>query len=281
MPLQPFNQNTDMPHNPYLEQYRKTELRKCQLKQLDILKQVDAICRRHAIDYWLDGGSLLGAIRHGGFIPWDDDIDVAMRKEDVPRFVAAAHEELPETYAVQTAESKENKEPILKIRDLNSFYVEQGDDLSADYHKGLFVDIFPMEAYPTVPRGFAKKITLGISKSNSILHHAHRYSMRSFAEFFWFGAKYCICRAIWSLACALRPKDTYMSNILENNGYGIMHRQDSIFPVTEVEFEGVNFLAPHNPDAYLKDLFHDYMEIPPVEKRKIHAIFIASELIKP
>jgi len=59
-----------------------------------------------------------------------------------------------------------------------------------------------------------------------------------------------------------------------------MHRQDSIFPLKEIHFEGKSFMAPNNPDAYLKDLYNNYMEIPPVEKRQIHSIFIMPELIK-
>ena len=267
--------------NKFLEQYKQQTLRTCQLKQLHILEEIDAICRRHDIEYWLDGGTLLGAVRHGGFIPWDDDIDIAMRKEDMHRFCEIAHQELSDDLFLQTPENEPDvKEQIVKVRDLNSFYVEPSDNFSASYQKGLYVDIFPMEKYPTISRTLAKSITLGVSKSWSILRKSHYYSLRSFAEFFWFSAKYALCRSIWSIICMLKPKDTYMSNILLNNGYGIMHRQDSIFPLKEIHFEGKSFMAPNNPDAYLKDLYNNYMEIPPEEKRQIHSVFIMPELIK-
>lgn len=65
-----------------IKEYSQQNLRACQLKQLAILEEIDKICKRHKIEYWLDGGTLLGAVRHGGFIPWDDDIDIGMSLED-------------------------------------------------------------------------------------------------------------------------------------------------------------------------------------------------------
>lgn len=265
--------------NKYLDEYKQQQLRKCQLKQLSILCEIDRICRKHNIDYWLDGGTLLGAVRHKGFIPWDDDIDIAMTVEGLERFKKVAPDELPSHLFLQTPETEDNKEPINKIRDLNSFYVEGGDDLSVNYPKGLYVDIFPMVPYPTVSRLLTRRITKGISKSFSILHHKHSYSFRAVAEFFWFGLKYITYQSFWYLLCKIKCCGTYFSNIPVNNGYGTQHRRDSIFPVKEIHFEGSSFLGPNNPDAYLTDLYRNYMEIPPVEKRKIHSVFIMPELI--
>ena len=266
--------------NSYLEQYKKLQLRRCQLKQLSMLEEIDRICQKHHIGYWLDGGTLLGAVRHKGFIPWDDDIDIAMRQEDLQRFIEVAPQELPDTLYLQSRQTEPGyPSPVAKVRDKNSFYIEPSDDMASDYGKGLFIDIFPMVNYPTVNRSFVKKVVLGISKSYSILHRSHYYSLRSCAELFWFGGKYLFCRALWSIIATLRPKDTYLSNILINNGYGIMHRQDSVFPLGTITFEGKTFSAPANPDAYLSDLYRNYMEIPSEEKRVIHSIFILPELI--
>ena len=264
----------------YIEQFKSQQLRACQLKQLSILEEIHRICQKRHIDYWLDGGTLLGAVRHKGFIPWDDDIDIAMRQEDLERFIDVAPSELREGLFLQTPQSEPQcGQFVVKVRDKNSFYVEAADDFSADYHKGLYVDIFPMINYPTLSRSLVKRVTLGISKSYSILHRAHYYSLRSFAEFFWFGAKYLFSLGLWKTLCAIRPKNIYLSNILINNGYGIMHRQDSVFPLATIEFEGKTFCAPNNPDAYLSDLYRNYMEIPPKDKQKIHSVFIMSELI--
>lgn len=66
-----------------IKEFSERNLRKCQLRQVEILEEIDKICKRHGIGYWLDGGTLLGAVRHGGFIPWDDDIDIAMTLTDL------------------------------------------------------------------------------------------------------------------------------------------------------------------------------------------------------
>ena len=91
-----------MTANTHLERFKQRHLRACQLKQLAILEAIHAICQRHNIPYWLDGGTLLGAVRHGGFIPWDDDIDIAMHKADMQRFVEVAQKELPKGLIVQS-----------------------------------------------------------------------------------------------------------------------------------------------------------------------------------
>lgn len=261
--------------NTYLEAHRRA----VQLKQLGILKEIDAICQRNHIDYWLDGGTILGAVRHGGFIPWDDDIDIAMRLEDVPRFVEAAQRELPEGLFIQTPDTdRDVRLPIYKVRDRNSFLVESADDFSRNYGKGLYVDIFPMMPYPSCSRAFIKRVAKGYCRANAILSSQHYYSWRSFAEFFYFGLKRAWCKVLWHVACLLRSKGEYTSNTLNNNGYGIMHRTDSIFPTGRIRFEDAEFNAPANPDAYLTDLYRDYMQLPPADKRGGHAVFYAETL---
>lgn len=163
---------------------------------------------------------------------------------------------------------------------MNSFFVEEGDDFHLDYQKGVFVDIFPFVDYPSIPKSWVKKLARGYSVSNSILHTKHYYSFRSFFEFFWFGLKCIIIGTLWKFINLFVSRRTYISNVLNNNGYGIMHRQDSIFPIGEIEFEGKRFKAPCNPDAYLTDLYKNYMEIPPENKRIVHAIYFHTELIK-
>lgn len=263
----------------YLREYTQRNLRVGQLKQLQILNEIDTICKKHNIDYWLDGGTLLGAVRHGGFIPWDDDIDIAMTLDDLDRFKKLAPEELSPTLLLQTPENEPINEPIVKVRDCNSLYLEKGDDLNANYCKGIYIDIFPFIDYPTVSRRFVKNIVGGISKSYSILHKSHYYSLRSIAELPWFSAKLACCGIIWKLVCMFCVKGKFFGNIPTNCGYGIMHVKDDIFPLGQIQFEGHTFPAPHNVDGYLRDLYKNYMEIPPIENRKVHAFYIQPDLL--
>ena len=106
-----------------LKQYMEDHRRAVQLKQLDILKEIDALCQRHHIDYWLDGGTILGAVRHGGFIPWDDDIDIAMRLDDLPRFVEEAKQYLRCAIKIPSWSKMLMTSHVLMVRDytLTSF----------------------------------------------------------------------------------------------------------------------------------------------------------------
>ena len=269
-----------MDYKEQLQAFSQPNLRNCQLKQLEILKVIDSICQKHRLKYWLDGGTLLGAVRHGGFIPWDDDIDIAMDYQDMMRFAKVAQDDLPEGLFVQTPETDPHvKEQMVKIRDLNSLYIEKGDNFVDDYVKGIFVDIFPFEAHPDIPKSWTKRLTKGITKSNSILHHPHIYSLRAFAEFFWFGGKLLLYQALWKLMKLVLPSSRY-ANIPTMNGYGITHDRETVLPLSTIKFEDAEFPAPHDPDQYLRNIYGNYMEIPPVEKRHLHSVVIIPELTK-
>ena len=263
----------------YLKAYQRRHLREMQWAELEILTEVARVCEAEGIPYWLDSGTLLGAVRHGGFIPWDDDIDICMPIEEVPRFVKAAQQRLPKHLQVQTPDTEpELRMPVCKVRNLNSFMVEADDDFAKGYAKGLFIDIFPMHDWPSFGPKFSKKVARGYCRANAILHAQHTYSWRACAELFYFGAKRTLFKLVWTVGSLFVGKGKYYSNTLNNSGNGNRHLRSSIFPLGTIQFEGRTFAAPADPDAYLKDLFGNYMGLPPEDQRTGHACFYVAKL---
>jgi len=129
-----------------------TILRQCQLVQLRMLHVLDTICRENDITYCLGYGSLLGAIRHDGFIPWDDDLDVWMPEKDYKRFLHIARPYLPNDITLHTPDMTPRIAiRFAKLRDTNSFMLELGQGISVNDPSGIFIDIFPMEICPNMP----------------------------------------------------------------------------------------------------------------------------------
>lgn len=125
-----------------------SKLRMLQLTELEILTEFARICDMHGLRYYLVGGTLLGAVRHGGFIPWDDDIDVAMPREDYDRFAQLAPRELAEEYFYQCPDTDPNYYlSYAKIRQ-NGTEVYEERFKNSRFHKGVFVDIFPLDFCP-------------------------------------------------------------------------------------------------------------------------------------
>ena len=123
-------------------------LRQLQLTMLQTLKVFDAFCRKHGIRYSLYAGTLLGAVRHRGFIPWDDDLDVCMSREEYDRFIALWQQESPEGYILQ---NKENTpaywQSFTKIRKDHTTFLQEERE-AGKYHTGIFLDVFPLDRLP-------------------------------------------------------------------------------------------------------------------------------------
>lgn len=271
----------------------ETVLRQSQLIMLRILKIVDYICKENGIKYWLDGGTLLGAIRHGGFIPWDDDVDIVMPREDYEKFLVIAKEQLPEDLFLQTnMTDKEYDMPWIKVRDNNSLIKEYK---IGDYHRGIFIDIFPMDTYrQDYATAFKyKKIYRIIHKT--LTHTKEPFEkvtsakifvkniIKAFFKVILFPYFFMDKEEVFNKLYAMRDKSIkrFCSENGEYIGYGIevlfwnmALKKDIIYPLKKVKFEDSEFLAPGNWDAYLKNLFGSYMELPPEDKRIPHNLEI-------
>ena len=121
--------------------------------ELKIMDEIDRICRKHGIKYFLAGGSMMGAARHNGFIPWDDDIDVGMLRADYERFLDVCKSELPSHYHLQTNKTDRGYYDVLsKIRYSNSTAIRKTDwQLGATFNQGIFVDVVPFDNIPDNP----------------------------------------------------------------------------------------------------------------------------------
>lgn len=244
-----------------------SELRNVQLRMLDMMSEIDRICSENGICYWLGYGSLLGAVRHGGFIPWDDDIDIEMTMEDARKFATIAEKQLPANLKIH---SHKNDRffffPFMKVRDLNSRISEvTGVDKYYRYH-GASIDIFPMRKSSNILHKLGYQIQL-----NALIRPA------KYAPFKWFHTLligvYQVVKLIFRclgaidrLAGCKNLRTTYGSTKV-NPGIP----EEVIFPVKKMSFEGLMFNVPQSPDIYLQKVYGDYMKLPDLDNIEIHA----------
>lgn len=239
-------------------QFQEISLAEAKKIMLDILIEFDQICKKNNLTYWLDAGTLLGAIRHKGFIPWDDDIDVAMPRDDYDKFLKIYNKELSPHLFLQTKESDlEYCQYYAKIRNTNTRYIdhsEKGKDIK--YNQGIFIDIFPVNYIDT--------------KMNRIYPF-----LRFLGNFFTknrFYIKY-FNMDIYKYYIKIFNRLHHHKNNFIRKGPEIVSKLKSIekkdiFPLKEVEFEDFVFLAPYNYDKYLKEIYGDYMTLLPLEQRE-------------
>ena len=254
-----------------------TELRAAQMRLLDMLIVFDRICKKHDIEYFISGGTCLGAVRHGGFIPWDDDLDIDVMYKDYPKLNKALMEELPDTYFLQTPKSEKGYYHMFsRIVDLNSrmYYPEKYKARQNLKNHGLFLDIFPLQG------GINLKVKREVDKRFVTLFRFSRGIGGSFA-------KRLFSRAVWPLSKLFVDFLNYVSstvlvrfsdkeNLSHIYGTNIVPkiRYSNVFPTKPMQFEGVWFRGPAKPHEYLTDLYGDYMKIPSPEKRETHSVKI-------
>lgn len=258
-----------------------TALHDAQQIMVDILIEFDRVCHDNGLTYWIDYGTLLGAVRHGGFIPWDDDIDVSMPSSDFQRFRKVAAKQLKQGFFFQddtTDPSMNAGIGIFKIRKDNTLFINGYDVFRGDYHHGIAIDVFEVVDYPDVSRSTWNFFRKAISKSYGFYHYNPKLSFRNIACYFLFPLYYVLMKFLWSIVCLFHKGRPRTLSRLERTPYGYPTLKAEIFPLQTISFEGHPFPAPKNPSARLSDNFGpDYMTIPPAEKRRIHAKFICTD----
>lgn len=252
-------------HNP-----DGSELRTMQLKMLDILIVIRDICDKYNIPYWLSGGTLLGAVVHGGFIPWDDDIDIELMRADYKKLLKILAKELPAHLYLQTPKDKGYPVLFSKVRDKNSIVHSKDEDEASYKEKGFFVDIAPQERSYMPIKKFLDNIygrSFRRIKRGKALHSWQYFYEYTISLFLYpIGL---VCMGLARLFCKIAKPDTVVY------GYGInaAHSQNisDLLPTSPIMFEGLEFAAPNKPHEYLVSQYKcDYTQIPPIDKRPTH-----------
>ena len=221
-------------------------LRLYQLGLLEILKEFDRVCTINNVKYWLSGGTLLGAKRHGGFIPWDDDVDVDMMRDDFENFAQTFNNSTnnPDLYCEIYQDKNAPATYILKIKHRKI--------------RQIFLDIFPHDFYIKSVQGFEKKFLnfqiRAVRKFMSFMpFKIPRARILFFTKFF--------------INNNIKPNEKNKPSI--HWGLEFPHRwsnwiydYDQIFPLQKIKFEGYEFWVPNDTDFMLRNIYGDYMKLP-------------------
>lgn len=263
--------------------YTDLSLRDAQMLMVDILKDVHDICERHDLKYFLDAGTLLGAVRHKGFIPWDDDMDIGMLREDYEKFIEIAKKELPDHLFLQTFETDDKYDIYqvpCKIRYNGTILIEKGISENSEMHNGVYIDVFPYDSLPkskfiykiqrmlsyNVLKSFIRirEIPDNLTFKNEITHTFYKIIIKAFPykrrkKFFDFLVK-------WN-----DVNSPYMGYGLDTVWSEYIYKKEDYFNLEKLEFEGNYFYGPKNYHAILTQLYGDYMILPKEEDRQWHA----------
>lgn len=289
----------------WIEQDRYEEARRIKSVQADclsIMKEIDRVCRAHSIGYFMCAGTLLGSMRYGGYIPWDDDIDIAMLRADYDHFLSVAPDAFSEDFFLQAPHTDPNS-PYLyaKVRLNGTEYVTSYTQYRSS-HQGISVDIFPFDLAPSDDADLAayNKETQeryvrfkDVARRRAVAFPKMRPQVRPLEH---------IGRIIMSIrrrqydsASLAQARDTYENHVTKyNNGIAAFNRVaasgdythivynlidyinveiDDLLPLQEMPFEELTLYGPHNPNAFMREWFgDDYMQEPPVHRQLAHPV---------
>ncbi len=244
-------------------------LRRHQLRMLDILIELDRICNKHHITYWLSSGTLLGAIRHQGFIPWDDDLDVELPYSEYKKLMKILPAELPSWLALQNHEQDSNYlYCYAKLRDKNSLLDEGLPYDCRCKEKGIYIDIFPMEKHPIWLHRLSE-LTFGHLYKILRLSPNDNHAFRSALRLYKLNTKFIYpCLRLFTTCFYWGSNRTFGMGIPLRSKRNFKH----VYPLKKAIFEGHEFPVPHDSDAMLRGIYGDYMKLPDLNKLQLHVV---------
>ena len=243
-------------------------LRRHQQRMLEMMVWLDGVCRRHKIPYWLGSGTLLGAVRHGGFIPWDDDVDIEFLHDDYPRLLEVLAKETRGTdYALQThATDPGYFFTYAKLRDRRSQMQELTDYDRIFTYRGIYLDLFSLERMPGALHWLSNRTFGMIYKVLKNPEYNNQQLIRKTDRIYRLNDRF-----IFPFLRALsRPFSQRLLHYSPGIPFESARDPQELFPLSTVEFEGHRFLAPHAPEAYLQRMFGDWQKLPDLNKIQTH-----------
>lgn len=262
----------------------KSQLDKVHELELKIALEIKRICEKNSIPYFLTAGSTLGAVRHGGFIPWDDDMDIGMLRADYLRFIDLCRTDLGKEYFLQTWDTDPDYPfSFGKIRLKGTHMVECFSEEQAEEHNGIFVDIFPYDNVPDnnikkklqsckyyfckrllwIKKGYGKNM-----KHQSVLQKSKYYVFLTISKLF----RYAKIKDYF-IKTQLRYNNTNTEKVVTDGSYS--YKKESINRawvenLELVRFESDDFFTYKDRLKYLEHFYGDYMKLPSEEKRNRH-----------
>ena len=272
-----------------MKEYDDATLKRLQAVELMIFNDFQKICKKYDIQYFGLAGTEIGAIRHQGFIPWDDDIDIGMLRDDYEKFLKAAVAEMGDKYIVMNYKTDENF-PLMTTRWTlrgTKFREEPLKDVNCEL--GIFLDLYPFDQASDDEKEFQKQSNIAWFLTHLMMVRSIPFPILPMDG--WQGKLVHACTAsaygVMSLAHVSKywlaekaeeaarkansgPKTRRVSFYFDTKPAIAVFDYDELFPLDEMPFENVTMTFPKEQDRYLRSFFGDYMQLPPEDKRKNH-----------
>lgn len=272
-----------------MKEYDQETLKKVQRAELSILKDFVSLCDRHGLVYFGIAGTGIGALRHKGFIPWDDDIDVAMPREDYEKFRKLVRDEMGDKYLLMNTEENENY-PLMTARLMlrgTEFREEALKDI--DCPLGIFLDLYPLDKVSDDPEECKKQFRDAWFWSKMMILRSIPFPVLGFGGI-KAKAAHAVCAAVYGVMAMLHiskrwlyrkcleactrysrlEKTARIDFLCDTTPYMNIHETKGLFPLQKLQFEDIYLDFPGNLHDNLTREYGEYMQLPPEEKRKNH-----------